>query len=446
MARYLIIGNSVGAVGAVEAIREVDRHGSLVIVSDEPHHVYSRPRISEYLAGKSTMVDMLYRPQDFYQANSIQSFLGRRAVAVDVGRKEVRLENGEELPWENLLLATGGIPFVPNIEGLERTGIFTFTTLGDAEGIARALPDTRRAVVIGGGLIGMSVTEALVKKGVEVAVVELKDWVLNTILDREAALVTQEALAEAGVRVLTGHTVQRILGRPDDDSSVGGVALASGEELPCDIVVVAIGVVPRIELATGTPVQVNRGIVVDRRMTTSVPNVYACGDVAEAFDFIYGINRVIPIWPNAYLGGRVAGYNMAGFETEYPGGVAMNSLKYFSLPIVSAGLFDPPDESYQVMRALDREKRLYKKLVLKDGLIAGMVFVGEIDRAGIVLGLMRDKIEVTSFQEALMAPDFGWVHLPGALRREKLSGNGRRPSRGTPVLPGRAGQGAAPGE
>ncbi|MDO8692421.1 MAG: FAD-dependent oxidoreductase [Dehalococcoidia bacterium] len=441
MARYLIIGNSVGAVGAVEAIRGIDRQGSLAVISDEPYQVYSRPRISEYLAGKSTMKDMLYRPQDFYEQNHIQAILGRKAVALDLEKKQVKLEDGELQSWDKLLLATGGVPFVPKMEGQGKSGIFTFTTLGDAERIAAALPDARTAVVIGGGLIGMSVTEALIKRGIEVTVIELKDWVLNTILDQDSALLTQAALADAGVKVLTGQTVQRILGRPENESAVGGVTLASGEILSCDILVVAIGVIPRTELASGTPIQVNRGIVVDRRMTTSSPDVYACGDVAEAFDFIYGINRVIPIWPNAYLGGRVAGYNMAGLETEYPGGIAMNSLKYFNLPIVSAGLYEPADDSYQVLRVLDREKRLYKKLVLKDNRIVGMVLVGEIDRAGILLGLMRDKVEVTAFREKLLAPDFGWIYLPAEFRKEKLSGENRLPGRASSVLLGQAGQG-----
>ncbi len=441
MARYLIIGNSVGAVGAVEAIRGVDRQGSLAIISDEPYQVYSRPRISEYLAGKSTMQDMLYRPQDFYEQNNIQAVLGQKAVALDLEKRLVRLEGGETLSWDRLLLATGGVPFVPRMEGLDKSGIFTFTTLGDAEKIGAALPKTRSAVVIGGGLIGMSVTEALVKRGVEVTVIELKDWVLNTILDRDGALLTQMALADLGVKVLMGETVQRILGRADDDSTVGGVTLASGETLTCDMVVAAIGVVPRTELASGSAIQVNRGIVVDRRMTTSVPDVYACGDVAEAFDFIYGINRVVPIWPNAYLGGRVAGYNMAGLETEYPGGVAMNSLKYFNLPIVSAGLYEPLDDTYQVLKVLDREKRQYKKLVLKDNRVVGMVLVGEIDKAGILLGLMRDRVEVSSFREKLLAADFGWAFLPAELRQEKLSGSNRLPRKVSPVLTGQPGQG-----
>ena len=150
MARYVIIGNSVGAVGAVEAIREIDRQGSLAVISDEPYQVYSRPRISEYLAGKSSMQDMLYRPQSFYEQNNIQAILGRKAMALDLEKRHVRLADGDSLSWDRLLLATGGVPFVPKMEGLGKSGIFTFTTLGDAESIAAALPATRSAVVIGG--------------------------------------------------------------------------------------------------------------------------------------------------------------------------------------------------------------------------------------------------------------------------------------------------------
>jgi NAD(P)H-nitrite reductase large subunit len=427
LARYVIVGNSVGAVGAVEAIREVDREGSLTIISDEPYHVYSRPRISEYLAGESSLEDMLYRPREFYESNGIQTFLGRKAVALDLDQSLLRLEDGESIPWDRLLLATGGVPFVPRMEGLEKDGIFTFTTLGDAQRLAEALDDIRRMVVIGGGLIGISVTEALVKRGVQVTVVELKDWVLNTILDEQAARLAQGVLERAGVRVLTGHTVQRILGRPRDQGRVGGVVLENGEEVPCDGVVVAIGVVPRTEIVANTSVTVNRGIVVDRHMATNIPHVYACGDVAEAFDFVYGVNRVIPIWPNAYLGGRIAGYNMAGLKMEYPGAVAMNSLKYFGLPIVSAGLYEAPGDGYQVLTSGDRDRVVYKKLVLKDGALVGLVFVGEIEKAGILLGLMREKLDVEGFKEHLLAPDFGFVYLPAALRQQRLARNGKPP-------------------
>lgn len=433
MVSYLIIGNSVGAVGAVEAIREVDQKGTLTIVSEEPYPVYSRPRISEYLAGESTLEEMSYRPPDFYDRNAVETILGQKAIQVDVNKKTVRLEDGREIPWEKLLLATGGIPFVPRMEGLDKEGIFTFTTLGDAQRLAAWLsPAHRQAVVIGGGLIGISASEALVKRGLEVTVVELKDWILNTILDEEAARLAERTLKDKGLRFLTGHTVQSILGKPDDPRLVGGVRLASGQEMPCDMLVTAIGVVPRTELAANTPIQVNRGIVVDDHMATSAAGVYACGDVAETFDFLYGTKRVIPIWPNAHIEGRIAGYNMAGREARYAGGVAMNSLNYFGLPIVSAGIYDPPQGDYETIIVRDPARNVYKKAVLKDDHLVGMILVGEIDKAGILMGLIRDQIKVEGFKEHLLAPDFGFIHFPAAMRAERRGQNGR--SSGSPSL------------
>jgi NAD(P)H-nitrite reductase large subunit len=154
-------------------------------------------------------------------------------------------------------------------------------------------------------------------------------------------------------------------------------------------------------------------------MATNCPDVYSCGDAAEAYDFIYGENRLTPIWPNAYLGGRVAGRNMAGIQTEYPGGTAMNSLNYFGLDIVSAGIVIPPDNgSYEVLT--EQKDGIYKKVILKNDLIVGMLFVRDIDKSGIVFGLMRDRVNVGSFKRELLADDFGLASLPRELWQERL--------------------------
>ena len=176
---------------------------------------------------------------------------------------------------------------------------------------------------------------------------------------------------------------------------------------------------PRTELVLGTEIKVNRGIVVDCHMATSYQGVYSCGDAAEAYDFVYGTNRLTPIWPNAYLGGRIAGYNMAGIKTEYPGGTAMNSLTYFGLDIAAAGMVTPPNDSnYEV---ISRQKdSIYQKIVLRDDLVMGMVFVGDIEKSGLVFGLMRDRVNVGSFKQALLADDFGLVSLPRELWQERL--------------------------
>ena len=413
--RYLIIGNSAGGIGAAEAIREIDREGQITIVSDEPYHCYSRPLISKYLSRERTLETMLFRPADFYRLNNITSILGKKVKSLGLGDHTAELENGEHVSWEKLLIATGGVPIVPEMEGAGKRGIFTFTTLDDAKAIDEFIENAHAAVVIGGGLIGISVTEALKKRGVKVTVVEMKDRVLNTILDEQASSMAEKALKKAGIRIITGRTVAEITGK----ELVRGVVLDNAEEMPCSLVVVAIGVSPRIELARGTEIKVNRGISVDRHMATNCPDVYSCGDASEAYDFVYGANRLTPIWPNAYIGGRVAGYNMAGVKAEYPGGTAMNSLNYFGLDIASAGIAAPP-EGY-VCECISKQKDgIYQRVILKDDQLVGMVCVGDIEKAGILFSLMRDRVKVNSFKKMLLSDNFGLVSLPKELWQKRL--------------------------
>jgi NAD(P)H-nitrite reductase large subunit len=416
--KYLIIGNSAGGIGAAEAIRGVDRVGTMAIVSDEPYPAYSRPLISEHLAEGRPLEKMLYRPADFYQKNKIKTIFGDKVARIDFSGHSIELESGRKLVWGKLLLATGGVPIVPDLEGRDLKGVFTFTTLDDAEAIDNFLKRRQgkiRAVVIGGGLIGVSATEALVKRGVAVSIVEMKDFILNTILDEEAASFEAAALSKAGVDIITGHTVARI--NSSRLGEVSGVSLDDGRLLACDMVVIAIGVRPRLDLVSNG-VKTNRGIIVDRRMKTSVPGVYACGDATEAYDFVYGENRLTPVWPNAYTGGRVAGLNMAGKKAEYKGGTAMNALKYFGVNIVSAGMVSPPDDSYQVL--IKRGDGIYKKVIIKDGKIQGLVLAGDIEKAGIIYNLMKDRVKVGAFKETLVADDFGLASLPEKLWRERL--------------------------
>jgi NAD(P)H-nitrite reductase large subunit len=413
--RYLIIGNSAGGIGAAEAIRQVDKEGILTIVSEEPYPVYSRPLISKYLAKERTLGGMLYRPPEFYDQNNILFLPGKKVTHLELDSRTVSLDSHERITWEKLLLAVGGKPIFPRMKGGDKTGVFTFINLDDAKAIDRFLDNRRKAVVIGGGLIGISATEALVKRGFDVAVVEMKDRILNTILDEQASSMAEEVLEQAGVTIVAGHTVVEINGR----ESVEGVTLDNGETLRCDLLLVAIGVSPRSELAVDASLDTKRGIIVDRYMATSHPHVYACGDVAEPYDFVYGENRLSPIWPNAFVGGRTAGCNMAGIATEYPGGTAMNSLNYFGIDITSAGMpTAPDDDGYEVISKQDRST--YQKVILKDNIIVGMASAGSIEKSGIIFGLMRDRANVESFKQSLLADDFGLAFLPRSSWQEQL--------------------------
>jgi len=418
--RYLIIGNSAGGVGAAEAIRELDKVGTIAIVSDEPYPTYSRPLISEYLVNRCSLESMLFRPPDFYEKNDIRAILGQKVAQLNINKHYIELDDGRTIIWEKLLLATGGSPTVPEIEGIGLRGVFTFTNLDDAKAIDEFLNQYRRkvmAVVIGGGLIGVSAAEALVKRGIEVTIIEMKERILNTILDEEASALEEKALTEAGVEIITGHTVSKISSYLPGEAT--GVSLDDSRPIPCEMVIVAIGVQPRIELVADTGIEINRGIVVDRHMTTSNPDVYACGDVAEAYDFVYGENRLTPIWPNAYLEGRIAGLNMAGIKAEYSGGTTMNSIKYFGASIVSAGMVTPLDDSYEIVS--NKHGDIYRKVVLKDGLIVGMVFAGDIEKSGIIYNLMKDGVNVNNFKQVLVADDFGLASLPDEIWRARLA-------------------------
>jgi NAD(P)H-nitrite reductase large subunit len=412
---YLIIGNSAGGIGAIEAIREVDKAGSITIVSDEPYPSYSRPLISKYLSKERSFDDMLYRPSDFYEKCSVDTLLGQRVSTVMPGDSAVALDDGGYIGWKRLLLACGGMPIVPKIENIDKQGVFNFTTLDDAKAIDEFLENVNSAVVIGGGLIGVSVTEALVKRGVDVTVVEMKDRILNTILDEESSFIAQQSLESSGVNIITGDSVASING----DGCVAGVMLKGGTEISCELVIVAIGVLPRTELVKGTNIRVNQGVVVDRYMETNHPGIYACGDAAEAYDFVLGINRPIPIWPNAYIGGRVAGLNMAGVSAVYSGGTAMSSLNYFGLDIIAAGLTTASaDGSYECL--CKRGNGRYFKLLLKDNVIVGMICVSEIEKAGILFNLMKEKVDVTEFKDNLLDDDLGLVDLPRGFWQERI--------------------------
>ncbi|MHB1133842.1 MAG: NAD(P)/FAD-dependent oxidoreductase [Chloroflexota bacterium] len=420
--RYLIVGNSAGGIGAVEGIRHVDAEGEITVVSDEVYPAYSRPMISKYLSGDATLESMLYRPAGFYEEQRVNLLVGV-AQALAPESKVLTLADGRQLSYDSLLLATGGTPFVPRLPGLDRPGVHTFTTLDDAKQLAAHLGEARRVVVIGGGLIGISVAEALAKKNLAVTVVELKERILNMVLDEPASALAEEAVRRAGVEVLCNTTVASVVGHPQEGGAVVGVFLDNGREVPCDLLVVAIGVVPRVAVAREAGLKVGRGIVVDERLATSAADVYACGDCTEAYDFAADVVRPTPIWPNAYLGGRTAGRNMAGQETLYPGGTACNALNYFGLSLVSAGVLTPPaGDGYRVLSRQEPERGLYRKVVLRGEQLAGLLYVGEISRAGVAFGLMREGAAVGAYAEQLLEDDLGLISLPRELRRPRLEG------------------------
>ncbi len=421
MTKYVIVGACAAGIGAVEAIREVDKKGEITVISEEQCSHYSRPMISDFVSGKADLNRMKTRDDQFWKENSVNALAGKKAILLNTTEHSVSLDTGEKVAYEKLLIATGGKPFIPKMEGQDKEGVFTFTNISDAEKLAQRITTSqaRSAVVIGAGLIGISVTDGLLKRGVKVTIVELQDKILSLLLDPTASDIVETLVKKAGVNIITCQSVQKITGKPDNDNVVGGVTLTKGDQIPCDMVIIAIGVIPRTELVAGTTVKTNRGIVVDNYMQTNVQDVYASGDVAEAYDFVLKQNRLLPLWPLAVQEGKVAGYNMAGKKIEYRGGTNMSSLKYFGIPIVSVGLANPKeDPTLEILIKHDKEKGVYKKVVLKENILVGMTFLNEIERAGILLYLMKNHVNVKDFKQELLADTFGLANLPVEVRKE----------------------------
>ncbi len=415
--RYVIIGNSAAGVHAVEEIRKIDRDGEIVIFSREPYLAYSRPLITEFLFDGVPERKMSYRDAAFYREHRVDLRLAVEVVEIDRENKEVTDSKGEKTPYDKLLIATGGAPFVPPVEGGDKDGIFTMMTWDSAKEVKARLPKTSHAVVLGGGLIGMKTAEGIFEAGVKTTVVELAPQILGRILDRKGASIFEDYLRKKGMDIITGDTVEEVLG----NGKVEKVRLRSGRVLECDLLIMAIGVVPNLELARKAGLHTNRGIVVNERMQTSDPDIYAAGDVAEAFDLIVNETRVNAIWPVANRQGRIAGANMAGGEKIFTGEFPKNSLKLVGLETISMGLVEAPDDSFEVITREEEDNYLYKKFILKDGLVYGGIFIGEIDKAGIITGLIKNRVRLNGNREWLLQGPPQLIWLDKEYRDEKLT-------------------------
>lgn len=375
--RYVIIGGSAAAIGCIEGVRSVDKTGEIILITGETEWNYSRPLISYLLEGKTTRDKMWCRPDSFFTRNGVTVKAGVLATALDAGDRTVRLSTGERLAYDRLLAATGSRPFVPPIPGLETVErTFCFQTLSDASALAEALRPESRVLILGAGLTGVKCAEGLRGLCAQIAIADLAPRVLPAVLDDTAAAMVQARMEEKGVRFYLNDSAAAFRGNT--------ARLQSGTELEFDVLVTAVGVRPNTQLVADAGGAVDRGILVDGRCATTLPDVYAAGDCAQGYDAVSGEKRMLPLWPNAVLQGETAGINMAGGRADYTQGIALNASGVFGLHMVTAGSYE--GESFTVQR-----DGSYKRLVTADGVLKGVIMVGDVSRAGIYTDLIRKK-------------------------------------------------------
>lgn len=375
--RYVIIGGSAAAIGCIEGVRSVDKTGEIILITGETEWNYSRPLISYLLEGKTTRDKMWCRPDSFFTRNGVTVKAGVLATTLDAGDRTVRLSTGERLAYDRLLAATGSRPFVPPIPGLETVErTFCFQTLSDASALAEALRSESRVLILGAGLTGVKCAEGIRGLCAQIAIADLAPRVLPAVLDDTGAAMVQARMEEKGVRFYLNDSAAAFRGNT--------ARLQSGTELEFDVLVTAVGVRPNTQLVADAGGAVDRGILVDGRCATTLPDVYAAGDCAQGYDAVSGEKRMLPLWPNAMLQGETAGINMAGGRADYTQGIALNASGVFGLHMVTAGSYE--GESFTVQR-----DGSYKRLVTADGVLKGVIMVGDVSRAGIYTDLIRKK-------------------------------------------------------
>lgn len=377
MKQYVIIGNGAAAVGCIEGIRSVDAKGKIIVISKEAHHVYSRPLISYYLEGKTDTERMKYRAADFYEKNGCQVLSGETALKIDKNAKTVTTDKGTVISYTSLCVATGSSPFVPPFEGLDTVEKkFSFMTLDDALALEQAITKESRVLIVGAGLIGLKCAEGIAARVGSITVCDLADRVLSSILDAPCAARVQRHLEEQGIRFLLSDSAVKFEGNT--------ALMKSGATVEFDVLVLAVGVRANTAPVKEAGGEINRGILVNDSMETSISGIYAAGDCTEGNDISLGARRVLAIMPNAYLQGQTAGVNMAGGKAVFNKAIPMNSIGFFGLHIMSAGTYDGEMTEEQ-------ENGSLKRFFVKDGFLKGFILIGKTERAGIYTSLIREK-------------------------------------------------------
>jgi len=407
--KYVIIGNSTAAVGAVEAIRKNDKEGRIVIIGNEKYHVYSRPLISYLLLGKTDEARMKYRGEDFYSSHQCELKLGRTAQKIDVENKCVILDSGELESYDRLLLATGSSPVVPPIPGLDKVEKkFTFTTLDDAKALDEALFEGTRVLILGAGLIGLKCAEGISKKKVEITCVDLSPKVLSSILDDQSSEIVKKHLEDHHIRFYLNRQVTGFEGNK--------AILNDQTKIPFDVLVLAVGVRPNISLLKEAGGRTNRGILIDDHCRTSIPDIYAAGDCCESVDVSSGETKIMALLPNAYMQGECAGMNMSGVDYIFDKAIPMNAIGLFGKHILTAGTYT--GNTY--FESDDQNN--YKKLFYSNNRLNGFILIGNIEKAGIYTALIRERTPLDTIDFELICQTPGLMAFNRETRAEKLGG------------------------
>jgi len=390
---HLIIGGGPAGITAGAYLRRLDATSRITVLSKERVSPYAKMALPYRLSGE---VDEkhIFLPVPA----GVSVLLGREVARIEPVHCRVSTTTGETFTYDRLLIAGGGVPERPRVEGADLPFVFTVRDLPDLLRLRNHLHRRcGRAVIAGAGPVSMETGDALHKLGMKITFVVSSDRIFSSMLDRPAAELVRLKLDALGIEVVTGDEITGI-------GQDGEVSLRSGEKRTCDVVIFGKGVRPCVDFLAGSGIAVKRGISVDVCQETTVPGVFAAGDAVETMDIVYDEPRVNALWPAAVEQGRTAALNMSGVRVAYRGSLARNILRVFGISIFTAGR--SRDEGPGVYR--EEENRFYRKIVLEKGVLKGLVFIGEVRDEGFYVNLITQKADVSSQINRLLKGSYVW--------------------------------------
>ncbi len=392
---YVIIGRSAAGVSAAKAIRNNDGNAIITLISAENGKHYYRPSISLVIEHKDHDIFLNDTLGDSDTIKTIHD----RVTGLDISAKEVKLASGNRIKYDKVLIATGSGPIMPEVPGIHGAGVFSLRSLEDARMVQSVARERKHAVVLGGGFAGIKAAIALKKLGLTVTIIEKLDRILSEKLDRRGASMVADLLRRADIDIALNqqdYEINRV------GVTIRSVRLASGRIIDADLIVVAVGTKPCAEAFRNAGIRINRGILIDDSLQTTVPDVYAAGDVVEYIDILTKAYAVSGMWANAEEMGRLAGNNMAGTPISYPGFLSlMNTVDILDVPVTTIGMIDPDEACYEVF--VEDNGSSYRKLVFKDDVMKGALFIGSSEGNDVYTYLIKNRIPVGKLRESAVS-------------------------------------------
>jgi len=395
--KHLIIGCGPAALRALEEIRNISSDDEIKLVTMEHHLPYSPSALPFLLSGRIKENDIWLRDESYFHRINAAFARGKEVVKVLPDKKEVIYSDEDCDTYDNLLIASGSKPIKPLIKGSKEAGYSDFHVINDYQSLLKQL-DKKNIVVCGAGLVGIEVSMALLERGYSVNVIELENRILPRYFDREVAAVIEDILRSQGAQIYTNSKVCEIRA----DKGKTELILENGSSLNSDVLIMALGVEPRINFIERSGIDINRGIVVDSSMRTNIPDIYAAGDVAETHSFIGNEIGVNPILPNALTQGEVAGANMAGKETNFQGWIAMNILDFFGNSALSVGLSMQSQNGYQVMEDKKDKGAQFTRFVYEGDRLVGAMLINIDVHPGTIRYLIEKKVDIGTNKSAFL--------------------------------------------